>query len=169
MKSSSGSGAAAGRWRRDRASEAEPPSGPGAAQVTVAAPRRSLRSWLLPLGVLAVALLWLLPLASRSGAARALTDDAIGNWVLLGIWLIWSASLAVVASSLQRAGRPLGRAWAVVQAALLVLVVVWALPPVLLGAPVPLEATASFAAHFVLPVVALALSALQGLLLFLRA
>ena len=126
-------------------------------------------AWLLPLTVLGVALLWFLPFASRSAAARALTDDALGNWVVLLIWLIWTVSLAMVASSLQRAGRPLGRPWAAVQSVLLLLVLVEALPPLLLRAPAPLEAGSSYAVHFVLPVVALALSALQGLLLFLRA
>jgi len=131
--------------------------------------RTSALPWALPLGVLGVALLWFVPFASRSAAARALTDDAIGNWAVLTIWLVWSTSLAMVASSLQRAGRPLGRGWAVVQSALLLLVVVWALPPVLLTAPATLEASASFTAHFLLPVVALLLSSLQALVLFFRA
>ena len=133
-------------------------------------PRRTTAlPWALPVGVLGVALLWFMPFASRSGAARTLTDDAIGNRVLLAIRLVWSTSLAMVASSVERADRSLGRGWTVVQAALLLLVVVRALPPVLLAGPAPLEASASVAAHLVLPVLALALSALQALVLFFRA
>lgn len=146
-------------------------SGPraGARASDRSTPRATAFPWALPLGVLAVALLWFVPFAGRSSADRALTDDALGNWVILAIWLVWSASLAMVASSLERAGRSLGRGWVVVQAALLLLVAVWALPPLLLAAPASLEASASSAAHLVLPVVALALSALQAVLLFFRA
>ena len=165
------------RWRRgpeprDDGGMARATDARAAARAADRSARRSTGAlpWALPLGVLGVALLWSVPFASRSGAARALVDEAIGNWVLLVIWLVWSTSLAMVASSLERADRSLGRGWTVVQAGLLLLVVVWALPPVLLAAPTPLEASASFAAHFVLlPVLALALSALQALVLFFRA
>ena len=123
----------------------------------------------MPVGVLGVALLWAVPFASAGAAAQALTDVALGNWVLLLIWLVWSTSLAMAATWVQRAGRPLGRGWTVVQTALLLVVLVWALPPVLLAAPAPLQLAASVAAHVVLPVAALLLSMLQALLLFLHA
>lgn len=129
----------------------------------------SALTWAVPVGVLGVALLWSVPFASGTGAARALTDVAPGNWLLLLLWLVWSGSLAMVATSLERAGRALGQAWGVVQAALLLLVLVWALPPVLLAAPAPLQVAAFVAAHSVLPVLVLLLSVLQALLLFLRA
>jgi hypothetical protein len=122
-----------------------------------------------PVGVLGVALLWSVPFASGGAAARAVTDVALGNWVLLLIWMVWSTSLAMAATWVQRAGRPLGRGWTVVQTALLLVVLVWALPPVLLAAPAPLQLAASVAAHVVLPVAALLLSMLQALLLFLHA
>jgi hypothetical protein len=137
--------------------------------MTAAARRTVVLSWLLPAGVLAVGLLWLLPLAVRGAAARVLVDDAIGNWVVLGIWLVWATSLAAVASTLERGGRSVGTPWAVVQVALLIAVAVWALPPVLLAAPGSAEQVTTALVHLLLPVLVLALSAAQGLLLFLRA
>ena len=89
--------------------------------------------------------------------------------LVLAIVLVWSTSLTFVVSSLERAGREVGGAWLAVQIVLLATVFAWALPPLLLVGPGRLERGTSWAAHFVLPVVAIVLSAAQGLLLLLRA
>jgi len=125
-------------------------------------------AWSLPPGVLVVALLWLLPLAVGGASARRLAHDAVGNRVVLGIWLTWSVTLAIAATAVTRGGRHVVAAWTVVQVALLLVVAAWALAPLLLGAPA-LERPAEAAAHLLLPVIALVLSAVQGLLLFFSA
>lgn len=137
--------------------------------MTRAARRRVVLARLGPVGVVLVALLWLLPFAARSRDATQLVDYSIGNWVVLGILLIWTTSLAVVVTTLERGGRAAGPPWVAAQGFLLAAVVLWSLPPLLLDGPAALEAAATWDAHFVLPVVALVLSALQGLFLFLRA
>lgn len=126
-------------------------------------------AWLLPSGLLAVALLWLLPFASRSAAASPLVDLAPGNWVVLGILLVWAVSLAGLATYGERNGRPATRVWTAVQVVLLLAVLAWALPPLLLGAPASVQLAVSWTAHFVLPTVAIILSALQAVLLFFSA
>ncbi|MFD1722527.1 hypothetical protein [Amnibacterium endophyticum] len=130
--------------------------------------RALLLAWSVPAAILLAAALWLLPLADASAAARALVDDEIGNWVVLAIWLPLAVALAVVSQAVRRSGRPLGPVWPVLQGILLVAGLLWSLPPLLVDAG-PVEAVASAAVHFVLPVVVLPLSAVTGLVVFLRA
>jgi hypothetical protein len=127
-----------------------------------------LLAWCVPVAVLLASLVWLVPLAGRSAASRTLVDEAIGNWVVLAIWLTLSCSLAIVSTMLRRTGRTLGGAWAVLQVVLLAAGVVWSLPPIVVGAA-GLEAIVAGAVHLVLPVVVLVLSAAQGVVLFVRA
>ncbi|MDH2442625.1 hypothetical protein QDR37_01575 [Amnibacterium sp. CER49] len=148
---------------------ASPPSSASGALRSTGARTRVVLAWLLPSGLLAVALLWLLPFASRSAAAPPLVDQAPGSWAVLGILLVWAVSLAAFATYGERRRRPATRAWTAVQVVLLLAVLTWALPPLLLAAPPPVALTVSWTAHFVLPTAAMILSAVQAVLLFFSA
>lgn len=127
--------------------------------------RRAVLAWSVPV---AVAVSALLPLAG--GRAGAMFGSVGGTLVFQLIWFVWSLPLAASVGWLRSEGRAPGPVWAVLQAALLGLVVVADLPSALqVLAPGPVERFVAGTAFLAVPLAVVALSAAEGLVLFLRA
>ena len=132
-------------------------------------PARSLRYSAVPVGVALGALAWLIPVAVGGPAYRDLAYEAAGVLITQLIWFVWSMPLAVFSTSVARTRGALGPMWTVLQAVLVLDVAARAAPPLLVALPPVVGVLTSSPALLIIPVLALLVSALQGIVLFLRA